>query len=70
MNWKVLCLLAILLIGFSFPLASGIRLPKDYSAEELGNFLGQIIAYWRDVFSQIIQKIGLNFSVSEGEFYG
>jgi hypothetical protein len=61
MSWKVLCLLAILLIGFGFPLMSDVNLPRDFSADQIGNFLGQVIAYWRDVFVHILQKIGFQF---------
>lgn len=57
MNWKILCLLAILLIAFGLPVVSGVHLPKDWSAEQIGNFLGQILAYWEEVVTHIMQKL-------------
>lgn len=61
MNWKTLCLLAALLICFGFPVLSGTQLPEDYSAEQVGGFLGQIATYWISVFGHIIRKIGFPF---------
>lgn len=61
MNWKFVCLLTILLIVFGFPVISGIRLPKDCSAEQVGDFLGQILAYWEEVVTRIMQKFEFQF---------
>lgn len=68
MNWKALCPLAILLILFGFPVVSGLDLPKDWSAEQIGDFLGQILAYWKEVVTHIMQKI--EFQALRGELYG
>jgi len=56
MNWKALCLVALLLVVFGLPIMSGVRLPKDCSAEQIGDFLGQILAYWEEVVNYIMQK--------------
>ena len=61
MNWKVLFLLAILLIVFGFPVMAGARLPKDCSAEQIGDFLGQILDYWKEVFTHMMQKFEFPF---------
>jgi hypothetical protein len=61
MNWKVVCLLSAVLVCFGFPMLSGIKLPKDFSAEQVGEFLGQIVAYWIDVFTYILRRAGFQF---------
>ena len=61
MNWKALRLLAIFLIVFGFPLMSGVRLPTDWSPEQIGDFLGQILAYWEEVVTHVIEKLELHF---------
>lgn len=44
-------LVVLLLVMFVIPIFSGVRLPRDFSPEEVGRFLYQVFNYWVRVFS-------------------
>jgi len=70
MNWKIVSAIIALFIIFGLPIASGIQLPKDCTASEIGNFLGNVLAYWREVLVRILQnlKIPVKFELGSEPF--
>jgi hypothetical protein len=58
MNWKALVILALILITFLFPVFSNeAPLPKDWSSAELGKYIGDVLAYWKQVFNEALKHL-------------
>jgi hypothetical protein len=64
MNWKILLVLALIFAVFLFPAFSDeASLPKDWSSEELGRYLGNVLAYWKRVFAEASKRLTGQFSL-------
>lgn len=56
-------LLALIFGAFLFPAFSDeASLPKDWSSEELGRYLGNVLAYWKRVFAEASKRLTGQFS--------
>jgi len=50
----------LIIVFFGLPiLSNNIKLPRNFSSSELGDFIGSILRYWLDLFVHALQKLGL-----------
>ena len=48
-----------LIVFFGLPILSGdVPIPKNFSASEIGLFIGSTFKYWRDVITHALRELG------------